>query len=93
MKIIADGWFYIDERVKTETEQMSEPLTLREKEVWELLGQGLITREIAERLAIADRTCEAHLSMLYDKLGLAALPDRNKRVVAALLWYGIEISK
>jgi DNA-binding CsgD family transcriptional regulator len=45
------------------------PLTEREEEVSELLGQGLSQREIAAQLVIAPRTVYAHVTAIREKLG------------------------
>lgn len=45
------------------------PLTEREEEVSELLGQGLSQREIAERLVITPRTVYVHVAAIRTKLG------------------------
>ena len=45
-------------------------LTRREREVARLAAHGYSSREIAERLSIADRTVEWHLSNAYSKLGI-----------------------
>ena len=50
--------------------QSTAPLTQREWEVASLIAQGLTNKEIAERLVIADRTAEAHVTHLLAKLGL-----------------------
>jgi len=44
------------------------PLTHREREVAFLAGQGLRTRDIAERLRISPRTVDVHLTRIYSKL-------------------------
>ncbi len=44
-------------------------LTLREREVWRWLSQGLSNRAIAERLHRSERTVEHHVSSLLAKLG------------------------
>jgi len=46
------------------------PLTTREAEVSRLIGMGLSNREIAETLVIAERTAEAHVTHVLNKLGL-----------------------
>ena len=45
-------------------------LTVREREVVELLGRGLSNAEIAERMSVSLKTVEKHLSSIYVKLGL-----------------------
>ena len=57
------------------------PLSDRELEVLELAAQGLTNREIAKRLSISARTVEAHLTHVYNKLGVAS---RTQAVVSAI---------
>lgn len=45
-------------------------LTVREREVADLAGSGLKTKDIAERLHISPRTVEVHLTRVYTKLGV-----------------------
>ncbi|MFD3533727.1 AAA family ATPase [Streptomyces sp. NPDC058664] len=45
-------------------------LTLREKEVAALAGEGRKTKEIALRLTVSPRTVDAHLTRIYSKLGV-----------------------
>jgi len=47
-------------------------LTAREKEVLDLLGEGLSNVDIAARLYISRRTAEHHVSNILAKLGLAS---------------------
>ncbi len=47
-----------------------EPLTNREREVLQLVVQGLRNGEIAERLHVSVKTVETHLTSLYSKLGV-----------------------
>ncbi|WP_255385831.1 helix-turn-helix transcriptional regulator [Streptomyces parvus] len=57
------------------------PLTRRQKEVLNLLAQGLSNRRIGRALHITEQTVKAHLHMVYHKLGVA---DRTEAVVIAL---------
>jgi DNA-binding NarL/FixJ family response regulator len=54
----------------TSIEELSEPLTTREREVLELLGRGLSNRLIARELHISEHTVKFHISSLYAKLGV-----------------------
>ncbi len=53
-------------------------LTRREREVANLVAQGLTNREIASRLFISERTAESHVEQLRSKLGV-----RSRSQVAA----------
>jgi len=46
-----------------------ESLTKAERDVAQLLAEGLRNREIADRLVVSRRTVETHVSRLYTKLG------------------------
>ena len=61
-------------------EQRAAPsLTDREREILELLRQGLANQEIASRLGITVKTVKAHLTSLFQKVGVL---DRTQ----AALW-------
>lgn len=52
-------------------EELSDPLTARESEVLDLLGQGLSNKMIARELHISEHTVKFHISSLYSKLGVS----------------------
>jgi DNA-binding NarL/FixJ family response regulator len=59
-------------RVKlTEGESLTEPLTAREKEVLQLMAEGMANKQIALSLGISEHTVKFHLSSLYAKLNVA----------------------
>jgi DNA-binding NarL/FixJ family response regulator len=58
-------------------------LTDRELQVFQLLGSGNSTREIAERLKISPKTVESHREHLKDKL---CLPDGVALTRVATIW-------
>ncbi len=58
-----------------------EELTERETEVLQLAGKGITNREIADSLSISHRTVQAHLSHIFNKLGVGS---RTEAVVYAL---------
>lgn len=61
------------------------PLTPREREVAQLLADGLSNRDIAERLVISKRTADTHIENIFSKLGF-----NSRSQVAAMI---AELSK
>jgi DNA-binding NarL/FixJ family response regulator len=59
-------------------------LTKREREVLGLIAEGMSNRAIAGRLVVTDRTVEAHVTQIFQKLGLPGSPDQHRRVLAVL---------
>jgi DNA-binding NarL/FixJ family response regulator len=59
-------------------------LTPREREVLQLLGEGLSNPGIAARLDITLRSTEKHVSSIFGKLGLPDTGSENRRVLAVL---------
>lgn len=60
-----------------------ERLSDRELEVFQLLGQGLTTREIAERLSLSVKTIETHREHIKAKLHLTSAAELSRY---AVLW-------
>lgn len=48
----------------------ADPLTEREREVLQLVGQGLTSAEIAERLGLRTKTVQNYRTQIMDKLGV-----------------------
>ena len=59
---------------KPRAERRSSPdgLTRREREIAELVAEGLSNRAIAARLVIAQRTAETHVENILAKLGFTS---------------------
>ncbi len=60
-----------------------ERLSDRELQVFQLIGSGLGTRQVAERLKISPKTVDTYREHLKEKLGL---PDARALVAAAAHW-------
>lgn len=58
-----------------------EELTEREREVLELLAQGLANKEIAHRLVISERTVKFHVSAILAKLGVGNRTEAARAAV------------
>jgi len=56
-----------------------EDLTPREREILELVGQGLANKQISRRLNIKEKTVKAHLTNVFQRIGVS---DRT----SAALW-------
>jgi DNA-binding NarL/FixJ family response regulator len=61
--------------------QLDHGLTSRELEILDLMGQGLLMKEIAQKLTVSYHTVDAHLRNIYGKLGVRS---RTEAVVKAL---------
>ncbi|MDO8753116.1 MAG: response regulator transcription factor [Anaerolineales bacterium] len=60
-------------------ESLIEPLTAREKEVLQLMAQGLANKQIALSRGISEHTVKFHLSSLYAKLGISSRTEAVRR--------------
>lgn len=57
-------------------------LTAREREIMNLIAQGLTNGQIAERFVLSEKTVKNHVNRIYSKLGAA------NRAQATALWLG-----
>jgi DNA-binding NarL/FixJ family response regulator len=61
-------------------------LTPREREVLELMAQGLSNKAICEQLVVTERAVEHHVTSIFTKLGLSATGREHRRVLAVLTY-------
>jgi DNA-binding NarL/FixJ family response regulator len=59
-------------------------LSDREREVLGLIAEGMSNRAIAARLFVTERTVEAHVTQIFQKLRLVESRDQHRRVLAVL---------
>jgi DNA-binding NarL/FixJ family response regulator len=59
-------------------------LTAREREVLSLMAEGHSNEGICRTLFLSPKTVEGHIRQIFNKLGIAAESDRNRRVLAVL---------
>ena len=63
-------------------------LSPREREVLELMAEGLSNRAIAGRIFVSERAVERHVTSIFSKLGLSATGEEHRRVRAVLAYLG-----
>jgi DNA-binding NarL/FixJ family response regulator len=68
--LVFEDFYQMEKSGKKRERKVTEGLTSRESEVFELVAQGIGNKEIAERLFISVKTVETHKAHILDKLGL-----------------------
>jgi DNA-binding NarL/FixJ family response regulator len=61
-------------------------LSPRERTVLELVAEGRSNKAIAEQLVITQRAVQKHVSAIFNKLGLPAGEDADRRILAVLAY-------
>jgi DNA-binding NarL/FixJ family response regulator len=61
-------------------------LSPRERSVLELVAEGRSNKAIGERLEISQRAVQKHVSAIFDKLGIPASGDDDRRILAVLAY-------
>ena len=61
-------------------------LTLREREVLELMAEGRSNAAIASTLVVTESAVEKHVRSVFSKLRLPSSEDDNRRVLAVLAY-------
>ena len=90
LRRIVDGETVIDPTIVSRLvgrRRRQDPLAVlseREREVLGLIAEGMSNRAIAARLYVTERTVEAHVTQIFQKLRLLESPDQHRRVLAVL---------
>ncbi len=63
-----------------------EDLSPRERDVLELMAQGRSNSGIAELLVITESAVEKHVTAIFDKLGIPAGDDDERRILAVIAY-------
>jgi DNA-binding NarL/FixJ family response regulator len=61
-------------------------LTPREREVLELMAQGMSNKAICDKLVLSERAVERHITGVLAKLGIPATGQEHRRVLAVLAY-------
>lgn len=69
---------FSDERKESQVQYSGQYMTEREKQICQLMVEGLTNRQIAEHLYISEGTVKNYISNIYDKTGIH---DRVKLIV------------
>jgi DNA-binding NarL/FixJ family response regulator len=91
---VASGGSALDPHVvsrllnRTSADARLTSLSDREREVLRLMAQGLTNSAIAERLVLSERTVEAHVRRVLNKLDLDDSDQANRRVLAVISYLG-----
>jgi DNA-binding NarL/FixJ family response regulator len=91
---VADGGTALDPEVVAQLVARSrrrDPLARlspREREVLELMAEGLSNSAIAAALVVNDGTVEKHVTNIFTKLDLPPAEGAHRRVLAVLRWLG-----
>jgi DNA-binding NarL/FixJ family response regulator len=70
LRAISGGGTWFPDAMVGSDKPTASNLSPRELEVFDLIGRGLPTRAIAEKLTLSDKTVEAHKANLKKKLGV-----------------------
>jgi DNA-binding NarL/FixJ family response regulator len=90
VKRVAEGGSALDPAVVSQLvgrrrrDDPLEELTAREREVLELMAEGLSNSAIGARVFLSDRGVEKHVTSIFQKLQLPVAADTHRRVLAVV---------
>jgi DNA-binding NarL/FixJ family response regulator len=76
---VSERW---DDMIRSPPSSTSALLTLRERQIVALVGEGLSNRAIATHLGLSVRTVEGHMSRVFAKVGLATRTELVRLALA-----------
>jgi DNA-binding NarL/FixJ family response regulator len=89
---VAEGGSVIDPEVvarllgRPRSHTALDELTAREREILQLMAEGLSNTGIAARLVLDAKTVEGHVTRIFSKLGLEPTGADHRRVLAVLTY-------
>jgi DNA-binding NarL/FixJ family response regulator len=92
LRRVAGGGTALDPQVVSglladpEEDDRLQSLSPREREVLELVAEGRANKAIGERLTITQGAVQKHVSTIFNKLGLPAGQDDDRRILAVLTY-------
>jgi DNA-binding NarL/FixJ family response regulator len=97
LRLVADGGTALDPQVVSAL--LSDPkgsdplhsLSPRERAVLELVAQGRSNQAISRQLTISQGAVQKHVSTIFNKLGLPAGEDDDRRILAVLAYLRPEL--
>ena len=69
------------EWIRETEESPSSPLSVREREVLQLIAEGKSTKEVAQILSISVKTIESHRKQIMDKLDIHSIAELTKYAI------------
>ena len=99
LRLVADGGTALDPQVVSAL--LSDPkgadplhgLSPRERAVLELVAQGRSNQAISRELTISQGAVQKHVSTIFNKLGLPAGEDDDRRILAVLAYLRPELAR
>ena len=82
-RVVIEDYLRVSSPGAAGAKSLYDTLTVREREIFQLLAEGLKNQEIAERLHVSVKTVETHRAHIMEKL--------NLNNIAELVKYSIEI--
>ncbi|HEY3452582.1 MAG TPA: response regulator transcription factor [Myxococcales bacterium] len=91
LRAVAAGECYLSPRAsraldalpRVPSEAAAVALSVREREVFRLLGEGYSTKEVGARLEVSPRTVESYCARLQEKMGLSGMRELRRQAIGA----------